>query len=208
MNDFQTIHDIIDNSIKSSSYYTVIISSCVFISYTLIIKIIEIIKSKNRNRPIIEMSVAVKEVSNNVVKLNGVLDKFFQDSIRRENDKCKIAIELSFINYQSKIEHLCRDIIIHNNININKDSIISNITQTVNAEYYKIYSNLSLYEVNNKIVASHLKDKWIDETINDMINIIYNNQSDRDRISQITNKLTVRVNNYSTFIYNKTFNGE
>ena len=34
MNDFQTVNDVVNESVRNSSYYTVAISSCVFILYT------------------------------------------------------------------------------------------------------------------------------------------------------------------------------
>ena len=45
MHDFQTINDIVSTAVKNSSYVTVIISSCVFILYTLIIKVVDYFKS-------------------------------------------------------------------------------------------------------------------------------------------------------------------
>ena len=75
MHDLQTINDIVSTAVKNSSYVTVIISSCVFIVYTLIIKIVDYFKSKNRAKPMIEMANAIKLISDNVSTLNKVLDK-------------------------------------------------------------------------------------------------------------------------------------
>ena len=41
MTDFQTISEIVNESVRNSSYVTVVISSCVFIIYTLIINILK-----------------------------------------------------------------------------------------------------------------------------------------------------------------------
>ena len=51
----------------------------------------------------IEMGKAVTEVSNNVIKLNNILDKYIQSNERKESDKIKKVIELAFVNFQSKI---------------------------------------------------------------------------------------------------------
>ena len=75
MNDLQSINDLISSAVKDSSYITVIISSCVFLIYTAIVKIVDIVKAKDRAKPLLEMANAVKEISQNVVKLNTVLDK-------------------------------------------------------------------------------------------------------------------------------------
>ena len=40
MNDLQSINDLISGAVKDSSYITVIISSCVFLIYTAIVKIV------------------------------------------------------------------------------------------------------------------------------------------------------------------------
>ena len=46
MNDFQTVNDVVNESVRNSSYYTVAISSCVFILYTLIVNLISYFKGK------------------------------------------------------------------------------------------------------------------------------------------------------------------
>ena len=206
MGEFESINNIIQDSVRNSSYVSVLISSCVFIIYTISIKIIDLFKSKNRNKPILEMTKAVTTVSDNVSKLNIVLDKYIQDAEKKEIEKIKCVIDLTFINFQSKIEHLCRNIIINNNIETNKELVISNINQTVSTEYYKVYSNLFLYELKDKHISVYLKEKWIEDICNNLINIIYNGQAERTRITQVSNKLTILINDYSTYVYNKTFN--
>ena len=47
MDELQTINDVVNNAVKDSSYITVLISSGVFIAYTLIIKLVDLYKSKN-----------------------------------------------------------------------------------------------------------------------------------------------------------------
>ena len=69
MTDFQTINEIVAESVRNSSYYTVAISSCVFILYTLIIQLVSYFKSKSKNKPLIEMSNALKEMAENIVNL-------------------------------------------------------------------------------------------------------------------------------------------
>ena len=76
MDDFQTINMIVENSIRNSSYISVLISSGVFITYNFINKAIDYFKQKDRNKPILQMATAIKDISENVVKLNQVLDDF------------------------------------------------------------------------------------------------------------------------------------
>ena len=206
MNDFQTINDIVNESVRNSSYYTVAISSCVFILYTLIVNLISYFKTKSKNKPILEMSKAMKEMTENIVKLNAVLDKTFKEAERKEIHKCKNVIELAFRNFASRISQECEDIITHNNIEKNKEFITDNITKLVSTEYYKLYSILSSYEINEVNVANRLKEEWIKEVADNMIAIIYDGQEAISRINQLNNRLFVYIGEYSTYISNKTFN--
>lgn len=182
------------------------ISSGVFVAYTLINKLIDYYKTKSNNKPMLEMVATVKGLGDNIAKLNNALDKSFQDNTKKEVVRCKNVIELSFVSFKNNIEHLCRDIIIHNNIAENKDYIVANISQLVSTEYYKVHSTLSLYEIDNTIVANYLKETWINDVVNHLINIVYNNQDKQERISQVVSYLKITTNEYATYIYNKTFN--
>ena len=206
MNDFQTINDIVNESVRNSSYYTVAISSCVFILYTLIVNLISYFKSKSKNKPLLEMSKAMKEMTENIVKLNAVLDKTFKEAERKEYHKCKQVIDLAFRNFASHISKECEDIITHNNIEKNKVFITDNITKLVSTEYYKLYSILSAYEINEVNVASKLKEEWIKEVADNIIAIVYEKQDAISRISQLNSRLLIYSCDYSTYINNKTFN--
>ena len=206
MEDLQLINDIVNQSTKEASYWSVVISSTVFIIYTIVIRIFDYFKSKNKDKPLLEMSKAIQEVSNNVIKLNTILDKMIQDNSKKDFIKCKNTIELSFICFENNVFKFCREIILNNNIETNRDLIISNISQKVNTEYYKIYSVLSIFEIKEIVVSTHLHSEWIDDITKDLINIIYNGQDKEARVNQISSKLKLTMNAYSTQVYNKTFN--
>jgi len=206
MNDFQTINDIVNESIKNSSYYTVAISSCVFILYTLIIQLIGYFKSKSKDKPMLEMSKALKEMASNIVKLNTILDKTLKEADRKKLRQCEITIDIGFKTFAYKIGQEITSIIAHNNIDRNKELIVGNITKLVSTEYYKLYSNLSAYEIDEVNVASRLKDEWIKEVADNIIAIVYNEQDAITRITQVNNRLNVCISEYSTYINNKTFN--
>ena len=70
MDEFKTINDLIAETVKQSSYVTAIISSVIFIIYTLIVRIFDVVKSKNKDKPLLEMASAIKENTQNIVKLN------------------------------------------------------------------------------------------------------------------------------------------
>ena len=206
MNDLQTVNEIINTAVKDSSYITVIISCGVFILYTLINKVIELYKAKNRNKPMLEMASAIKQVSENVVKLNQVLDKTFQDAEIKEANRITNIITASFNSFKSEIITRIIDIIVHNNIEANRESVKQSIYRTVSTEYYKVYSIFSAYEHDKVNVATKLKEEWIDAVTKEVLQIIYNGQDATDRIRQINNKLSIDTEEYSIYINNKVFN--
>ena len=206
MNDLQTVNEIINTAVKDSSYITVIISCGVFILYTLINKVIELYKAKDRNKPMLEMASAIKQVSENVVKLNQVLDKTFQDAEIKEANRITNIITASFNSFKSEIITRAIDIIVHNNIEANRESVKQSIYKTVSTEYYKVYSIFSAYEHDKVNVATKLKEEWIDAVTEEVLQIIYNGQDATDRIRQINNKLSIDTEEYSIYINNKVFN--
>ena len=142
MNDFQTINDVVNESVRNSSYVAVVISSSVFIIYTIIVKTIDYFKSKGKTKPLLEMAAALKENTANIVKLNSVLDKTLKDAERKEARQCVNAIEASFKSMSFRLLQECTAIIAHNNISDNKELITDNILKLVSGEYYKLYNGL------------------------------------------------------------------
>lgn len=206
MDDFNQINQIVSDAIKDSSYITVLISSGVYILYTLIIKLVDLFKAKDRNKPLIQMASAIKEVSENVVKLNTVLDKQIQNAESKELTKVRQVISLSFDSFRANISKTCNEIIIHNNIDTNRDLIRENLFKSISTEYYKLYNVFSAYEVDGINIATKIKDEWIDDTTKECLEVIYDGQDKDVRIGQILNKLTIIANEHSVYVNNKVFN--
>ena len=206
MDDFNQINQIVSDAIKDSSYITVLISSGVYILYTLIIRLVDLFKAKDRNKPLIQMASAIKEVSENVVKLNTVLDKQIQNAESKELTKVRQVISLAFDSFRANISKTCNEIIIHNNIDKNKDLIRENLFKTISTEYYKLYNVFSAYEVDGINIATKIKDGWIDDTTKECLEVIYDGQDKDVRIGQILNKLTIIANEHSVYVNNKVFN--
>lgn len=206
MDEFTQVNQVVNDAIKDSSYITVLISSGIYIAYTLIIKLVDLFKSKDRNKPIIEMANAIKQVSENVVKLNGVLDKAFQDAESKEKAKVKNVISLGFDSFKVAVVNTCNNIIIHNNVAANKDLIKENIFRLVSTEYYKLYNVFSAYDVNGINISTRLKEEWIDDVTKECLDIIYNGQDALIRINQIGNRLDIIANEHSVLVNNKVFN--
>lgn len=206
MDDFNQVNQIVSDAIKDSSYITVLISSGVYILYTLIIRLVDLFKAKDRNKPLIQMASAIKEVSENVVKLNTVLDKQIQDAESKELTKVRQVISLAFDSFRANISKTCNEIIIHNNIEENRDLIRENLFKTISTEYYKLYNVFSAYEVDGINIATKIKDEWIDDTTKECLEVIYDGQDKDVRIGQILNKLTIIGNEHSVYVNNKVFN--
>lgn len=206
MDDFNQVNQIVSDAIKDSSYVTVLISSGVYILYTLIIRLVDLFKAKDRNKPLIQMASAIKEVSENVVKLNTVLDKQIQDAESKELNKVRQVISLAFDSFRANISKACNEIIIHNNIDKNKDLIRENLFKTISTEYYKLYNVFSAYEVDGINIATKIKDEWIDDITKECLEVIYDGQDKDVRIGQILNKLTIIANEHSVYVNNKVFN--
>ena len=206
MEELKTINDIINESVRNSSYVTVIISSCVFISYTLIIRLIDYFKAKSKDKPLLEMSKAMREMGDNIAKLNAVLNKTFEDTEKREVRQCERAIQLGFKALGFKIAQECSNIIVHNNIDKNKELIRNNLNKVINTEYYRLYSALSVYEINEVNVASKLKEEWTKEIADAIIQIIYDGQEAITRIAHINDKINILISEYSIYVSNKIFN--
>lgn len=206
MYDFNQVNQIVSDAIKDSSYITVLISSGVYILYTLIIRLVDLFKAKDRNKPLIQMASAIKEVSENVVKLNTVLDKQIQDAESKELTKVRQVISLAFDSFRANISKTCNEIIIHNNIEENRDLIRENLFKTISTEYYKLYNVFSAYEVDGINIATKIKDEWIDDTTKECLEVIYDGQDKNVRIGQIINKLTIIANEHSVYVNNKVFN--
>lgn len=206
MDELQTVNDIISNAVKNSSYTTVLISSSVFILYTLIIKLVDFYKSKDKNKPLLQMVSAIKEISENVVKLNTVLDKQIQNAENKELTKVRQVISLAFDSFRANISKTCNEIIIHNNIDVNRDLIRENISKTISTEYYKLYNVFSAYEVDGVNISTKIKDEWIDDTTKECLEVIYDGQGKDVRIGQVLNKLAIIANEYSIYVNNKVFN--
>lgn len=206
MNDLQVVNSIINDAVKNSSYITVLISSGVFIMYTIIIKLIEYFKAKDRNRPLLEMASAIREISENVVKLNQVLDKTIQDAEIKNTKQLEHIIPAAFDSAKSGVITHVINVILHNNITVNEAIIKQNLSKIVSTEYYKLYAIFSVYEHNTINVATIIKEEWIDNVTKECLSIIYNGSDAATRIRQLNDKLKLITEEYTIYMKNKVFN--
>jgi len=147
------------------------------------------------------------KLSSELTKSINIISEFLTDItkniIDREKDKCKNAIEDSMYSTGMRFVSFVSSTLINNHIDTNKETILANISNIVNSEFYSIYSTLAMYKINGVIVSDYLDKKWIDTIEQDMIDIIYNNLLDKDdKILSFSNKLTLKFQNYVTYITN------
>lgn len=205
MDEYKVLTDIVNDS----SISTAIISALLFLIYQFINKLFEYLKKKNdknTTNTINDILLNMKDISSSVSKLTDTVNIHLSSNIKKDNDKCRNTIILSFDSLEKTIFYNARSIIINNNINKNENIIKSNLKDTINTEYYKLLNNLSIYEINGHIVSTHLKDKWIDELYVELLKIIFSVNSPVDRITMIKNRLEIIIKNYNTYMNNKTFN--
>ena len=205
MDEYKVLTDIVNDS----SISTAIISALLFLIYQFINKLFEYLKKKNdknTTNTIKDILLNMKDISLSVSKLTDTVNTHLSSNIKKDNDKCRNTIILSFDSLEKNIFYNVRSIIINNNINKNENIIKSNLKDTINTEYYKLLNNLSIYEVNGHIVSTHLKDKWIDELYIELVKIIFSVNSPVDRITMIKNRLEIIIKNYNTYMTSKTFN--
>ena len=96
--------------------------------------------------------------------------------------------------------------ILNNNVKNKPASVKENIYKIVSTEYYKLYSILSAYELKGINVASKLKEDWIDSLVKEITNIVFEDETDVNRIKQLGNKLEITIDDYSVHVNNKIFN--
>lgn len=146
-------------------------------------------------------------LSSELTKSINVISEFLTDItkniIDREKDKCKNAVEDALFSTGMRLVSFVSSTIINNHIDSNKDTILSNITNIVNSEFYTIYSTLAMYKINGIVVSDYLDKEWMATIEQDIIDIIYNNFMNKDdKILSFSNKITIKFQNYITYINN------
>lgn len=166
--------------------------------YLIITKIIDNHKENTQIKLTTELTEAISTISNFVITLT-------KNIIDKDKEKCKKAIEDSMFSSGMRLLHFVATTIVNNHIDHNKENILSNIKNIVTAEYYSVYSTLSLFTINNIKPSDYLNKDWIPLVEQDLIDIIYNNSLNKeDKILTFSNKINIRFQSYITYIFNNT----
>jgi hypothetical protein len=169
--------------------------------YLIVVKIIDNKKDKAQAKISSEL---VKSITN----ISTFINTITKSTIERDKDKCKAAITDSMNHSAYKLIKFVVDTLINNHIDINKETILANIKNITNAEYYTTYSTLSLYELSGEKVSTHLKKEWIGEVEQAIIASIYNDKLNvEDKILNFSNKINLKFQSYITYVINNSIKG-
>lgn len=168
--------------------------------YLIVTKIIDSKKESVQTKLSAELTKSINLISNYIVNIS-------QNIIEKDKAKCKIAVEDAMYASGMKLINFISTTLVSNHIIENKDNILANIHNLVSAEYYNIYSTLSLYVIDGVKVSEYLNKSWIDSIEEDMRQVIYNtNLNKEDKILAFTNKINIKIQSYITFIINNAIN--
>lgn len=168
--------------------------------YLLITKIIDANREKSQAKISQKIADSINTISNFIIDTTkSIIDK--------DKEKCKKAIENSMFSAGMNLTNFVISTITTNHLDTNKETIVSNIKNIVNAEYYTIYSELCLYKVNDVLVSEYLNKNWMEIIENDMYDAIFNESlNSGDKIMSFSNKIKIELQSYITYIINNALN--
>lgn len=170
----------------------------VVVIYLLIVKILDTKKEKSQSKLNEDFTKSI----NNISKF---LERLTHTILEKDKEKCRIAIKDAFNSSAMVLNKFVANTIVNNNINANKETIIANIHNIVNGEFYNIYFTLSLYQYDGLKASDNLDRKWMEEIEKDMKSSIFNtNLSKEDRIISFSNKINIHFQSYITYVINKS----
>ena len=164
--------------------------------YLIITKIIDTRKEN------IQLKLST-ELTRSINKISSFIDSLTKDIVNKDKDKCKAAIEDAMYASGMRLCNFVSTTVINNNIEKNRENVLANIHNIVNAEFYSVYSTLSLYTIDGHKISEHLDKDWMEDVEKDLIDIIYNERlSKDDKIISFSNKINIKFQSYITYIIN------
>lgn len=168
----------------------------VVVIYLIIVKVLDNRKEKTQSKLNAELTKSINTISS-------FLEKITKDIVDKDKEKCKIAINDAFNASAMTLMNFASTTIVNNHIDTNRSSIIGNVHNIVNGEYYYIYSTLSLYTNNGKKVSEYMDKNWIVEIEENINSAIFNTRiTKEERILSASNKITILFQAYITKIIN------
>lgn len=186
---------IMEQLIESFKYG--IVPTLIVLTYLIVTKVLDNKKERELAKKSIKVNAEILDCFNN---LNAFLKHITKDILDKEDDRTNSAIRSSFKSMGYTLLKFATFTIISNNVIKNRENIIDNIENTVNAEFANVYNELVLYDD----LIDAVQDKWKDEITADLKNIILDEKLQKeDKIYNIHNKMNLRINNYISSVNNK-----
>ena len=182
------------------------LSSLITISiFLLLYKWLDNKKKTESEKFVSSISDTLDEVSKSLLQVSTFITDITKNIIDKDKDKCKTAIDDAMLASAMRLTIFVTNTVINNHVQTNKDNILANIHNIVNAEFYTVFSSLSLYKINGVKVSDNMKKDWMPSVEKSIIEIIFNdNLSKEDKISSFNNKINLKFQSYITYITNNT----
>lgn len=173
--------------------------------FLLLYKWLDNRKKTESEKYITKISANLEQLSSSLVKLSDFVTDITKNVINRDREKCKAAINDTMHSSAMNLIKFVSDTVVNNHIDTNKDTILSNVHNIVNAEFYTIFATLSLYKIDGIKPSDFLKKEWMSAIEKAIIDTIYNESlSKEDKILSFNNKLDIKFQSYVTYITNNT----
>ena len=182
------------------------LSSLITISiFLLLYKWLDNKKKTESEKFVSSISDTLDEVSKSLLQISTFITDITKNIIDKDKDKCKTAIDDAMLASAMRLTIFVTNTVINNHVQTNKDNILANIHNIVNAEFYTVFSSLSLYKINGVKVSDNMKKDWMPSVEKSIIEIVFNNNlSKEDKISSFNNKINLKFHSYITYITNNT----
>lgn len=182
------------------------LSSLITISiFLLLYKWLDNKKKTESEKFVSSISDTLDEVSKSLLQISTFITDITKNIIDKDKDKCKTAIDDAMLASAMRLTIFVTNTVINNHVQTNKDNILANIHNIVNAEFYTVFSSLSLYKINGVKVSDNMKKDWMPSVEKSIIEIVFNNNlSKEDKISSFNNKINLKFQSYITYITNNT----
>lgn len=182
------------------------LSSLITISiFLLLYKWLDNKKKTESEKFVSSISDTLDEVSKSLLQVSTFITDITKNIIDKDKDKCKTAIDDAMLASAMRLTIFVTNTVINNRVQTNKDNILANIHNIVNAEFYTVFSSLSLYKINGVKVSDNMKKDWMPSVEKSIIEIVFNNNlSKEDKISSFNNKINLKFQSYITYITNNT----
>lgn len=173
--------------------------------FLLLYKWLDNKKKSESEKFVVKIGVTLDELSKSLLGLSNFVTDITKNVINRDKEKCKAAIEDSVYASAMRLVSFVSTTVINNHIDTNKDNILSNIHNIVNAEYYSVFSTLAMYKIDGIRPSDYMKKEWMNAIEKSIIEIIYNNSlTKEDKILSFSNKINIKFQSYITYISNNT----